>query len=57
MRLNSYLRFLILLYENSQSEYFYSSDFKVFIDILLREMEMNRSGKSSLMQSSTSTSS
>lgn len=36
LRLNIYLRFMILLYENTTAEYFYASDFKVFIDILLR---------------------
>ena len=43
-KINSYLKFVLILYENSD-EYFYSSDAKVLIDILLRELEFNRSGK------------
>lgn len=42
-KLNSYLKFLLILYENSE-EYFYASDIKVLIDILLRELEFIRSG-------------
>ena len=34
---------MILIYQNTVREYFYTVDFKNFIDILIREIEMNRS--------------
>lgn len=34
---------MIIIYGNTVQPYFYGSDFKIFIDILLREIEMNRS--------------
>ena len=49
-----YLKFVMILYQNSE-EYFYSSDVKVLIDILIREMEMNISGTCIFTQSSTNT--
>lgn len=55
-KLNLYLKFVLILYQNC-NEYFYSSDVKVLIDILLREIEMNISGCSTLMQNSTNISS
>lgn len=55
-KLNLYLKFVLILYQNC-NEYFYSSDVKVLIDILLREIEMNISGCSNLMQNSTNISS
>ena len=42
-QLNSYLKFISIIYENNY-EYFYTNDLKLLIDILLRELEMNRSG-------------
>ena len=36
-KINMYLKFVLVLYENT-SEYFYSADMKVLIDILLREL-------------------
>lgn len=41
-KLNNILKFIGVLYENAD-EYFYTSDMKILLDIILRELEMNRS--------------
>lgn len=41
-KLNGYLQFIMVLYQNYE-EYFYHNDLKLLIQILVRQMQMNRS--------------
>lgn len=41
--LNSLIKFVVLMYERSE-DYFYLTDVKVLLDVLIRELEHYRSG-------------
>jgi hypothetical protein len=48
-RLNRYTAFIYVLCDRD-SEFFYASDLKILVEIILRELELYRSGKHSFIQ-------